>query len=429
MALKISNDIVINDDAQIVEGSITKNITIDNWDSATSNGSFHRIDTGAAHYIKQTPPTITYSSGQANFLFFDTLSDRKKDLPNNFIMEIPGRSGVNGHGPTVTSIGFAIPSGFTPGLEATDFDISIDGKHWYISHDGESRVKYYSNTVPWGVSTTSYVGFLDTSGQFTGGGVNLRISEDGYWFYVLKLGIIYQYKLSTPYNLTTAVFDTSISAVMPSPVPVERNTISWFEFRRDGKKLLCGNKSPAFSAGSNATAVLDLSVPWDLSSTLTVESWNSSTLFSENHLTIRLDPDYKRLRSYQYTLVNIGFSNTYEWKTPWYIDSNQSNTFESKKAETASGYNLLSGFTDFKLRPGGHHMVYLFRGTANDRLYKYNFQDSAGAVIPESYTFPPYVHFENGAAPDFPLSGETLYLEFITPDSGDTYYAKELHRD
>ena len=93
MALKINNDIVVNDDLQIPVGNSTKNITTGNYDSAVSafSGGGSILETGAAHYIKQTPPAVTYSSGSSNYLIFDQKSDRTKNLPNNFIMEIPGR--------------------------------------------------------------------------------------------------------------------------------------------------------------------------------------------------------------------------------------------------------------------------------------------------------------------------------------------------
>ena len=51
MALKINNDIVINDDLQIPEGNLVKNITTGNNDSAVSafSGGGNMIETGAAH--------------------------------------------------------------------------------------------------------------------------------------------------------------------------------------------------------------------------------------------------------------------------------------------------------------------------------------------------------------------------------------------
>lgn len=433
MALKINNDIVINDDLQIPEGNLVKNITTGNYDSAASafSGGGSILETGAAHYIKQTPPAVTYSSGRSNYLIFDQKSDRSKNLGQNFIMEIPGRSGVSGLGKSQTQIGWYVPNGFGSGRECTKFDISPDGLHWYIGNDDEERILYYTNTVPWGVSTVSYNDDLSTTAQFRESAVSgretrqIRISEDGYWFFILEGGStpysLHQYSLSTAFDLGTASHDSTITNFQMSLPGSITEDIEFFEFRRDGKEILVG--------GSSYTAVLSLSEAWDYnSSDIEVQSYGNFSLkpsfgsFGE----LRLDPDYKNYRRNYYDgLVNTGLMRTYRWKTPWYIGATYADTFEYKTKESTSG--LLS-FVDFKVRPGGHHVVFLFNYTLGDRLYKYNFQDSAGHVVPESFTFPPYVHFENGAMPDFPLTGETLYLEFMTPDSGDTYYAKELYR-
>jgi len=569
MALKINNDIVVNDDLQIPVGNSTKNITTGNYDSAVSafSGGGSILETGAAHYIKQTPPAVTYSSGSSNYLIFDQKSDRTKNLPNNFIMEIPGRSGVSGLGRNFTQIGWYVPNGFGSGREATKFDISPDGLHWYIGNDDEERILYYTNTVPWGVSTVSYSDDISTTAQFRESAVSgrytqqIRISEDGYWFYILEGNSsnpysLHQYSLSTPFDLGTATHDSTITNFQFPAVPgansylnsnsvtngtfadgtfnpptgwtvpygswgnngtlfssvntgaaaeqtftteigkvyivdfqitqnyssttngvyilnpdssvladykVSNSTgsfnftftathtshtiqlqkssnsgtiafdniqvtkyeynpdILWFEFRRDGRELIGGDR--------NYTAIVSLSEPWDYnSSTIEYQSYGNWTIIPSYGAfgSVRIDPDYKNLRRNYYDgLVNTGLMRTYRWKTPWHIGTTYADTFEYKTKESTSG--LLS-FDDFKIRPGGHHVAFLFDYTLGDRLYKYNFTDSAGHVVPESFTFPPYVHFENGAMPDFPLTGETLYLEFMTPDSGDTYYAKELYR-
>ena len=431
MALKINNDIVINDDLQIPEGNLVKNITTGNYDSAVSafSGGGHMIETGAAHYIKQTPPTVTYSSGRSNYLIFDQLSDRSKNLPNNFIMEIPGNSGISGLGRSISQVGWYVPNGFGSGREAVRFDISPDGLHWYIANDDEERILYYTNSVPWGVSTVSYNDDLSTTSQFRESAASgrqikeIRISEDGYWFYILEGGStpysLHQYSLSTAFDLGTATHDATVTNFqMNLPGSITDNII-WFEWRRDGKEILV--------RGNSYTAILSVNIPWDFySSSIKVQSYGNWTIAgTENRM--RLDPDYKRLRYFNYSFINTGSIQTYEWKTPWHIGSSFADTFEYKKKETPGGYSILS-FLDFKLRPGGHHMAFLFSYNSGDRLYKYDFTDSANHVVPETFTFPPYIHFENGAAPDFPLTGETLYLEFMTPDSGENYYAKELYR-
>ena len=445
MALKISNDIVINDDAQILEGSITKNVTTGNYDSAVSafSGGGSILDTGAAHYIKQSAPNITYSSGRSNYLIFDEKTDRSKNLGQNFIMEIPGNSGVSGFGKSVTQIGYITIPGFSSGGDAENMDISPDGLNWYIFHKGDLRVKSYTNTVPWGVSTVSYDDYLDVSSQISSSDTiyALRISEDGYWLYIIAGDNIYQYTLSTAFDISSASYDGSISRDAPVDGPNPNNLkIQWLDFRRDGKKVLVADHGKAgyevdFGPDSanditdppeDFCAIWDLSTPWDLTSTKTRESWAKYSIGGQAR-SARVDPDSRFVRTVAYSMFNVGSIAARKWLTPWYLDSDRDTSWLNVPKDTPSGYNILS-FTDFKVRPGGHHAALLFKYNSGDRLYKYNIQDSSGAVVPESFTFPPYVHFEDGAVPEFPLDNETLYLEFMTPDSGENYYAKELYR-
>ena len=79
------------------------------------------------------------------------------------------------------------------------------------------------------------------------------------------------------------------------------------------------------------------------------------------------------------------------------------------------------------MRPGGHHFIGLLSYVLGDRLYKINTQDSATSSEIAELAFPPNVNFENGYQPDFPDSGEALWLEMLSFDSGNNWYAKKMY--
>jgi hypothetical protein len=433
MAFKISSDTIINDNVQLGSDLTLVNENgisyITNPGALTSSASGHALYLGyGSSLIDITAPNVTYSSGISNVL--DFYNPGRKQSAYKFVMKIPGNSGVSGFGRSVSTAGFSYIPNFHSGgsREALAFDISPDGLHWYIINDDEERVSYYTNTVPWGVSTIVFNHNMSTSSQFSTGTSNIRqirISEDGYWFYILAydnasaLDKMHQYTLSTAFDLSTASHHSSATFSVDFPGPVTED-FYWFEFKRDGKQILVRS--------SSYTAVLSLSIPWNFnSSTITIDSYAAGNAPFKSKS--RLDPDYKKVRSFEYSgISNAGATYTYEWTTPWHIGSSLSGTFVYKKRQSSLLTNNLLSHTDFKVRPGGHHVAFLFRYVLGDRLYKLNFQDSAGHVVPESYTFPPHVHFENGAAPDFPLDNETSYVEFISIDSGDNWYAKELYK-
>jgi len=108
-------------------------------------------------------------------------------------------------------------------------EFNLDGTVLFVATS--SSVISYSLSTPWNVSTKTLIYTKDLSADSTTL-QDLRISPDGRNFYLPRapLGLIFQYKASTPWDISTlTLFTTS--------APVAVGAILGFWFRNDGKKL------------------------------------------------------------------------------------------------------------------------------------------------------------------------------------------------
>lgn len=90
-----------------------------------------------------------------------------------------------------------------------DIEISTDGTKYYLM--AEEKVWQYTMSTPWDLTTETYDSVnLDLTGFMSAGqGTAIEFSQDGTKFLAMKVtGIIYQYSLSTPWDLSTATYDS-----------------------------------------------------------------------------------------------------------------------------------------------------------------------------------------------------------------------------
>lgn len=114
----------------------------------------------------------------------------------------------------VSTIGASTTHTFTYAAGLTPFNMywKPDGTELYIG-DLDRKIYQLTAGTAWDISTLTYNSvFLDVIGEATGGGVNgLALSPDGAKMYVLgsSSGLqIFQYTLTTPWNVSTAVYDS-----------------------------------------------------------------------------------------------------------------------------------------------------------------------------------------------------------------------------
>lgn len=94
--------------------------------------------------------------------------------------------------------------------------VSPDGTRVYIQkgRSGDGRVRQY-NIAPWDVSSLSNVygdKSLNTVNQTDGQASSIFFNDDGTEFFLVQSGDIYQYTLSTPWELDTASYTTKFTS-------------------------------------------------------------------------------------------------------------------------------------------------------------------------------------------------------------------------
>ena len=120
------------------------------------------------------------------------------------------------------------------GTHATGLSFKTDGTKMYILNATNDSVYQYSLSTAWDVSTASYdsVSFSITSQDTEA--YDLHIKTDGTKFYVAgyNSNTVYQYSMSTAWDLSTASYD-SVSFSVAS----QENQLTSIYFKTDGTKL------------------------------------------------------------------------------------------------------------------------------------------------------------------------------------------------
>lgn len=142
----------------------------------------------------------------------------------------------------------------------------------------------YSLSTPYDLSTLSLVNTFDISGQVTSAG-GMFVKADGTKLYVISDtdSTLYQYSLTTPYDISTLSYDT-ISYDVNSVIGLAYPSFSDVYFSTDGARLYIAD-----SVNSSSLFSLELSTPWDIStaaysgdylSTVWEDYWPSAAFIS-----------------------------------------------------------------------------------------------------------------------------------------------------
>jgi len=412
MAFKTSGGIVINDSAGYDEYATVVNTSGIDSGGFISTASGHTKNLGwGTSLVELTAPDVDYSTGVSNILNFSFDEATYGENPRRFVLKLTGNEARNGFykGQAVGQTDTSAPGGTT----LYNLKVSEDGLHWYFFDKNDNKVKHRTPGTAWAWNSLGGIDdeltITDSTGYFY---TPMAISTEGNYFYRSTLYRLYQYDLSTAWDISSATLTNTFKWPFSAQVS---NTGPRFNFKRDGTKLLV-TESP-FLGGSDILRMYDLSTAWDIS-TATLNKKVNYGLAAEYGNWV--SPDSKIIVSQDEGLSTTNWTK-YNWLTPWELDSTYSNSFSSGVSMNQSGQQ---GIFDFVIRPGGH---YLYSIGDNTNIYMFNIQDSASSSVPQSFAFPPNVHFEDGYI-DFPGDGETSYVEFISIDSGENWYAKELYK-
>ena len=276
-----------------------------------------------------------------------------------------------------------------------------------------------------------------------------RFKSDGTKMYVqgASNGFLYQYSLSTAFDVSTASYDNvsfNVAATASSP--------RHFEFKPDGTKLyVLGYTSKSFYQFSLSTA-------WDISTASSDSvsfSFNSqddnpvSASFGDNGTKMIMvgltqDTIFQYALSTAYDISTASYSSisydpTTQVSGPSHLAYNADGTklFVSSygssiiyqyslstayNVNTASYDSVSFSFTSqgtnaygFTFSADGSSLYTATR--SNDTIYQYTTQATATAT----FSYPASVEWTSGTAPDGPAIGETDVLVFLTDDGGTSY--------
>jgi hypothetical protein len=141
-----------------------------------------------------------------------------------------------------------------------------DGLKMYIVGQTNDTVYQYALTIPWAISTASYesISFSVASQETDPRGVFFK--PNGFTMYVVGStgDAVYQYALSTAWNVSTATFTQSFSISGQETVPQD------LSFTGDGSRMFILG-----STGDDVT-VYNLTTPWDISTAATTGQFSVS---------------------------------------------------------------------------------------------------------------------------------------------------------
>jgi hypothetical protein len=284
------------------------------------------------------------------------------------------------------------------------FAFNSDGTKMYAIGLATNTVYQYSLSIPFDLSTTSYDGVsLLVSGQETSCR-SLAFSGDGTKMYVVGIGsdAVYQYTLSTGFDLSTATYDNvslSVSAQETGPQSV---TIS-----PDGTKMhIVGPDSDSVHQYTLSTG-FDLSTAsYDTSFSVAAQESEPYGLgFSADGTSMFIVGRDAGDRIRQYTLTTA---------------------FDISTASYASiafyMYPPITRGVAVQFSSDGKKMFLL--DIVGNSIYQFTVSVS-GTVF--TFDYPASVDWFGGEAPVDPTPGVTDILEFSTDDGGAIYYGSLIY--
>ena len=269
-----------------------------------------------------------------------------------------------------------------------------DGTKMYIMGSTNDTVYQYALSTPWEVQTAVYEpGKLKPVNAQDTGPVGLFFKPDGTKMYIVGLtnDTVYQYALSTPWEVQTAVYETG---KLKSVAAQETNPHS-LSFKSDGTKMyIVGN-------ATDTVYQYALSTPWEVQTAVYEPGKLKSVAAQDtNPLDISFKPDGTKMY-----IMGITNDSIFEYilLTPWDVSSAiyVAGKFKSVASEEGSP-------TAIFFKPDGTKMYMM--GTNTDTVYQYNTlittQDTIANVI-----WPETIEWEDGVAPNLPKLSETALIE------------------
>jgi DNA-binding beta-propeller fold protein YncE len=270
-----------------------------------------------------------------------------------------------------------------------------DGTSMYIIGSVTDAIYQYTLSTAWDLSTASYASkSLSISGETTPR--DFTFNNDGTKIYYVGSGTdtVYQYSLSTAYDISTASTDNK-SLYVGS----QAGTPTGIEFKSDGTKLyVCDGGTDTIYQYSLSTAFDVSTGSYDsVSFSFSNQGTNTQSIFFTPNGTSLFVCDTANDAVYKYSLSTAWDVSTLSYANESFSLAGQDDPFG----------------VAFKSDGSKMYMV----GVTSDTVYQY----TTGSTATATFTYPSSVKFPNGIAPAGPAIGETDVLVFYTDDGGTTY--------
>lgn len=184
---------------------------------------------------------------------------------------------------TSATYGGIVTSSFNPGSIGGDLEdifFKPDGTVMYISERATDKVYQYNLSTAWDITTATSDTDFTTSGQ-DGTIRDMFISSDGLNFYFVgdSSDSVYQYTLGTAWDISTASFVRNFS------ISAKETTPFGLDFKSDGTRMFVTGYS------SDSVHQYDLSTAWDISTASFTQSFSLATSGHLNPTTVQFKDD------------------------------------------------------------------------------------------------------------------------------------------
>ncbi len=229
-----------------------------------------------------------------------------------------------------------------------DVAFNSDGSKMYIVGGGNKTVFQYTLSTPWNVSTATYDTSKSVSSQESSP-YGVAFNPDGSKMYIVGYDYktVFQYTLSTPWNVSTATYDTvskNVSSQDSSPRAVA--------FNSDGSKM--------YIVGYDYKTVFQytLSTPWNVS-TATYDTSKSVSSQDGSPYGVAFNSDGSKM-------YIVGSSNDtvyqYTLSTPWNVSTATYDTSKSVSSQDSIPFGVAFNSDGSKM-----YIV----GGKNDTVFQY----------------------------------------------------------
>jgi 6-phosphogluconolactonase (cycloisomerase 2 family) len=275
-----------------------------------------------------------------------------------------------------------------------------DGLTFFMIGNGNDNVNEYTLTEAWDITTSSFTSNTFSVVTQEGFPRGLFFKTDGTKMYIVGSGAtgnlndsVFQYTLSTAWDITTASYD-SINLSVSGQDTVATD----IRFKPDGTVMYISGTS------SDSIHQYTLSTAWDLSTA----SYASKALSVASQDT-QPESFYFNEDGSKIFVLGIINDNVYQYSLSTAYDVS-SGSYDSISFDISSqeggGDSLWFGY-------GGKKMFVM--GSGSDTIYQYN------TGTPATVTWPSSIEWPDGTAPLSPADGEKDLYTITTDDSGTTY--------